>query len=144
MGRLRVIHFLASANASVVPSVGVWNWYNLFGVGYRHTVSAETGYPASPREMSLFTRFLGGQGRVGFEIRVWWLDGPDGRELIEVYGPLAVAFRTGDTVRDAAFRIGHLTLPGAGRYAILLRSLPGRHAKAAKLATDFFEVVTSP
>ncbi len=94
--------------------------------------------------MNLNTRFYHGRGSVDFELRIWGLNGPNGRELIEVYGPQTVFFRPNEPTRDFVFLLNRIAIPYPGLYAVRLASLPGDRGRGVTLATEYFEVVNVP
>ncbi len=142
MSRLAVQHWVASLETTIDPPVGVNNFYNLLRVGHTHVFAAETEFPATLPRMDVFARFVNGTGTGEFEIRLSWLDAPEGRRRIETYGPFRVAFRQGEPLRDWVFRLLHLQLDGSGRYRLDLRVMKSRRRKL--LATEYFYVVRLP
>jgi hypothetical protein len=137
--RLRVQHWVACLGARVVPPAGVNNYYNLSQVGYVQAAPVDAEFPWSLPRLDLFARFVGGTGTAEFEVRVAWLDAPEGVRPVVYYGPLRVAFRSGEPVRDTAFRFLNVPIDGPGRYRIQLWSV--RPRRRAPLAVEYITVV---
>jgi hypothetical protein len=137
--RLRVQHWVACLEAAVEPPAGVNNFYNLLRVGYVHTAPADAEFPWPLPRLDMFARFVGGTGTAEFEARVAWLDAPEGIRRVVTYGPLRVAFRPGEPVRDTTFRFLNVPIEGAGRYRIQLWAVKPR--RRLPLATEHITVV---
>jgi hypothetical protein len=136
---LRVQHWVACLEAHVEPPASVNNFYNLLRAGYVHSAPADAEFPWSLPRLDLFARFVGGRGTTEFEVRVAWLDAPEGIRRVGTYGPLRVAFRRGETVRDSVFRFRNVPVEGPGRYRVQLRSVKPR--RKYPLATEYLTVV---
>jgi hypothetical protein len=130
---------VACLESRVEPPAGPHNFYDLLRVGYTHAVPEGTEFPWVFPQLNLFARFFHGRGTVEFEAKVVWLDAPDGRRTIDFFGPMRVAFRPAEPVRDVVFRFQNLPVEGTGRYRIELRAI--RPKRPRPLATEFLTVV---
>jgi hypothetical protein len=139
MARLRVQHWVACLEAQVVPPAGPNNFYNLLRVGYVHTAPADTEFPWSLPRMDMFARFIHGTGFAEFEVRVDWLDAPEGQREMQTYGPFRVAFRPAEPTRDTIFRCAGVPIDGPGRYLFSLLGVKPRRGRP--LATEYITVV---
>jgi len=140
--RLRVQHWVACLEAHFVAQEGWVHPYDLLGVSYTHTVPAALEFPRELPRLDLFARFFHGRGSREFELRVVWVDGPNGPEEVDIYGPFTVFFRPDQQVRSFVFRLLNIPLPGAGRYRVHLQAVKPRRRQP--LATEFFAVVVQP
>jgi hypothetical protein len=144
MSRRRVVahHWLMTLGTRVQPPARPNNPYDLFGVSYEYPVPVGSD-PIKPIDrVDMFARFFDGRGTWEFEAEVIWVDGPDGRESVAVYGPQRVAFRPREPVRDFVFVLRNVRLPGEGRYRIHLLAVKPR--RRLPIATEHFEVVRQP
>jgi hypothetical protein len=132
--RFRVQHWVACLESQVVPPVAPDNFYDLLRVGYAHKVPADVEMPWTLPRLDMFTRLVGGTGVGDFEIRVFWIDAPEGHRLMDWYGPWRVSFRPGDPTRDMVFRLLNVPIDGLGRYSIRLYALT---ARKRRLATEY-------
>ena len=137
--QLRIQHWVACLEAQVESPAGPKNFYNLLRAGYTHTVPTDTEFPWSLSKLDMFARFSGGRKIAEFETHVVWVDAPEGPRTVEVYGPLLVAFRSDEPVRDVVFRLRQVPIIGVGRYCILLKAIKPRRRRA--LASEYITVV---
>jgi hypothetical protein len=105
-------------------------------------VPAGTPFPTMLDRIDLYARFFDGRATALFELRVYWIDAPDGPELVEAYGPVRIRFRPGEPARDWVVRLLGVTVPGLGRYAFQLKKL-GK-VRSRLFATDYITIVEEP
>jgi hypothetical protein len=142
MSRLVVQHWIASLETQFEFSTTWVHPYNLLGVSYSHTVAADVEFPCVIPRLDLFARFFHGRGSRMFEIELYWTGAPGGSMRVDSYGPYTVFFRRDQAARSYVFRLQNLTLPGSGRYEVVLRMIKPRRNRP--LATEFFEVLQTP
>jgi hypothetical protein len=139
---LRVLSWVACSKSEIVPPAAPDNFYNLFEVGYYRKISADTEFPWSIARLDLYARFADGTSVRDFEVRVDWLDAPEGLRQMQTYGPFRVAFRSGVLVRETVFRCLGVPIDGPGRFRIALIYL--RHQRRLRLAVDYIYVEHRP
>ena len=135
---VRVHHWIACRDCKVVGPARPDNHYNLLSVGYVQVAPPDTEFPWVLRKLDLFARFVGGTGTRFFEVQIIWVDAPVRRRIVGTYGPMSVAFRPNDPVRDFMFRIRNVTFPGRGRYRIRLFQI--QTESLSLRATEYIEV----
>jgi hypothetical protein len=140
--RLKVLHWVVCLESQVVPPAAPNNFYNLLRVGYWHTAPASTEFPWSVVRLDFFVRFVNGIDVGEFEVRVDWLDAPEGSREMQTYGPFRVAFRPGEPVRDTVFRCLGVPMDGPGRYCFTLIDLHSQRSR--RLASEYISVVRLP
>jgi hypothetical protein len=140
--RPTVQHWIACLEVRAVRPVAVNNFYDLLRVSPTHTLPADVEFPASYAQLDLFARFVGGSSMWYFEIEALWVDAPGKPLQVALYGPSAVHFRPGQSVRDHNFRLNNIPLPGVGRYRFELWLL-GRGPRRM-LAVEYLEVEQQP
>jgi hypothetical protein len=141
-GKIQVQHWMACLEAAVEPPASPNNLYNLSRVGYVYAAAADTEFPWAMSRLDMFARFFTQFRRmttVEFEIRVGWVDAPNGLRIVETYGPFRVAFQAQVSVRDYAFQLRNVPIEGKGRYRIRLVEIYPRRGKL--LATEYLTVV---
>ena len=120
------------------------------GVTFPAPDDPAAGPPVLPG-FDVFARFVGGSGRTDFEVRVYWMDAPEGRREVETVGPYIFAF-TPEDHRDAGFHLARVPVPGAGWYSVELIALPGvgpdgrpdRDAEPVTIGVDTFYLMEAP
>ena len=141
--RFAVQHWIACLGAQVDPPVGINNFYNLLGVGHVHSFAGDVEFPAVIPELNMFARFVNGTGVAYFEMKVIWLDAPEGTRVIDSLGPLQITFRPGEPLRDTVFRFQAIPIDGIGRYMLKLEQLRSRR-RNRELANEYLSVVQLP
>jgi hypothetical protein len=136
--RLVVPHFLACTKSRAIRPVGPTNAYVLKGVSHYFSLPRGATFPNEFRRLDFYCRCYHGRGTRDFELEIQWIDGPNGRQRINVYGPFKIRFRPGEPARDWVVRVTGLPVPGEGRYVARLKVLKTTTAKL--LAAEYFHV----
>ena len=115
------------------PRSPSWRRSDLFGVSYWLDVPEDTEFPKTHARLQVFTRFYLQKAKpTEFQVRVIWLDRPDGTEVqIGLFGLFVVAFARDAVAHDCSFNLHNLLLQGVGRHRVeLLRELRTRWGTA--------------
>lgn len=118
--RVRVHHFVVAR--VVKPQSQTWRASDLFGASHWLDVPADTEFPYTVPQLSLFTRFYLDRAKpTNFRARIWWRDHPSGiPEEVGTFGTFQVPFVPTEGVRDRSFNLHNIRLLGVGEHTIEL------------------------
>jgi hypothetical protein len=119
--------------------------WDLLGVDYTYAVPSDKEFPATCPHIDLFVRFLVKDlGPTDIAVRVWWLH-PDGTNREHVsHHVFPVPFNPALLVREDAFRLANIHLPGEGMYTVRVCKQVRHRWKGFRwrvMGSDYFRVM---